>query len=129
MANSKLLAALIGPTMLVAGVMVLLNLGLMHDIVAELAREPLLVVVVGFITFVPGLAIVLVHNHWKGGWPVIVTVVGWLCLIAGLARILFPAQIAQIAATVILVPGLLPEAAVILLALGGFLSFKAYASK
>jgi cytochrome bd-type quinol oxidase subunit 2 len=129
MADSKMLAALIGPTMLVAGVMVLLNLGLMHDIVAELAREPLLVVVVGFITFVPGLAIVLVHNHWKGGWPVIVTVVGWLCLIAGLARILFPAQIAQLAENVILVPGLLPEAAVVLLALGGFLSFKAFGRK
>lgn len=129
MANSKMLAALIGPTMLVAGVMLLLNLSLMHDIVAELAREPLLVVVVGFITFVPGLAIVLVHNHWKGGWPVLVTVIGWLCLIAGLARILFPAQIAQVAASVILVPGLLPVAAVILLAVGGFLSFKAYGSK
>jgi len=129
MANSKMLAALIGPTLLVAGVMVLLNLSLMHDIVAELAREPLLVVVVGFITFVPGLAIVLVHNHWKGGWPVLVTVFGWLCIIAGLARILFPAQIAQIAANVILVPGLLPVVAVIMLAVGALLSFKAFGRK
>ena len=32
-----------------------------------------------------GLAIVLNHNIWSGGWPVIITVIGWLMVIEGIA--------------------------------------------
>jgi hypothetical protein len=40
---------------------------------------------VGVITLVAGLAIVLGHNIWSGGvLPVIITLVGWFTLIKGL---------------------------------------------
>jgi cytochrome c biogenesis protein CcdA/glutaredoxin len=39
-----------------------------------------------------GLAIVLVHNVWSGGWPIIITVVGWLMVIEGTAVAIFPVR-------------------------------------
>ena len=126
MENSKTIAGLVGPSMLLAGALVLLNMNLFPGMVAEITRNPLLVILAGFITFVVGLAIVRVHNRWTKGWPVIVTIIGWICILGGLLRALFPVLVAQIAVRVIQVPGILPVAAVILLALGAFLSFKAY---
>lgn len=126
MENSKTIAGLVGPSMLLAGALVLLNMKLFPGMVAEIMRNPLLVILAGFITFVVGLAIVRAHNRWTKGWPVIVTIIGWICILGGLLRALFPVLVAQIAVRVIRVPGILPVAAVIMLALGVFLSFKAY---
>jgi hypothetical protein len=126
MANSKMIAGLIGPFMLVLGLTVLLNVNLLPDIVAGFVRDPAMVILVGFAVFLPGLAIVRFHNHWKGGWRVLVTIVGWFYLVIGLIRILFPAQISQIATQAIQIPGLLPSLALIFLAVGGFLTFQAY---
>ena len=126
MENSKTIAGLVGPSMILAGAVVLLNMNLFPGMVAEIMRNPLLVILAGFITFVAGLAIVRAHNRWGKGWPVIVTVIGWICILVGLLRALFPVLVAQIAVRVIRVPGILPIAAVIMLALGAFLSFKAY---
>jgi hypothetical protein len=56
----------------------------------------------------------------------LVTVVGWLVLLSGLARMLFPTQVAAIAARVGQNIGLIIAAAVVLLVLGAFLSFKGY---
>ena len=126
MENSKTIAGLVGPSMLLAGALVLLNIKLFPGMVTEITRNPLLVILAGFITFVVGLAIVRAHNRWQKGWPVIVTAVGWVCILGGLLRVLFPVLVAQIAVQVIRIPGILPVVAVILLALGAFLSFKAY---
>ncbi|MHB8405529.1 MAG: hypothetical protein ACYDCJ_08920 [Gammaproteobacteria bacterium] len=126
MENSKMIAGLVGPSMLLIGAVVLLNMQLFPRVVEEAMLSPLLVILAGLITFVVGLAIVRVHNRWTKGWPVIVTIIGWICILGGLLRALFPVLVAQIAVRVIRVPGILPTVAVILLALGGFLSFKAY---
>ena len=126
MENSKMIAGLIGPSMILVGAVVLLNMQLFPRVAEEAMLSPLLVILAGLITFVVGLAIVRVHNRWQKGWPVIVTVIGWVCILGGLLRALFPVLVAQIAAQVIRVPGILPTAAIIMLALGAFLSFKAY---
>jgi hypothetical protein len=53
--------------------------------VTALIHSPPLLVVLGMIALIAGLAIVLSHNLWSGGaLPVIVTLVGWLMLIRGL---------------------------------------------
>lgn len=126
MTNSKTIAALVGPSLIAVGATVLLNLSLLPEIVAGFARDPSIVVAVGFAVFVPGLAIVRFHNYWRGGWRVLVTLVGWFFVFGGLARILFPVEMPLIAAQLIQVPGLLPALALIFLAVGGFLTFQAY---
>lgn len=63
----------------------------MIEIAAEFFNAPALVLISGMLTVLAGLAIVLVHNVWRGGaMPVIVTVLGWLLLIKGTALLVIP---------------------------------------
>ena len=55
----------------------------------------------------------------------LVTVIGWLFVFSGLARMLFVTRLAALAARMGQNIGFLVGIAVVLLAVGGFLSFKA----
>jgi predicted ABC-type sugar transport system permease subunit len=57
---------------------------------------------------------------------VLVTVLGWLALLSGLARMFLPMRLASIAAQIGQSRTLIAGSAVVLLLVGGFLSFKAY---
>lgn len=124
--HSKFIAGLIGPTLVAAGATVVLNQDLFPGVIGDILHDPALVMVAGFVTFVAGLAIVQVHNYWKGGWPVLVTVIGWLGIVGGLVRILFPVQLAEFAMQFILIHGAMWVAAAVMFVVGGFLSYKAY---
>jgi hypothetical protein len=127
MSTSKIIAALLGPTLVATAAMVLLNLDAIPAIVNELSKSPMLIVLAGYAAFVPGLAIVYFHNRWTGGWPILITLVGWLSLVIGLIRMVFPMQLAAIMAKS--APSLLnmmPAVAAIFLLIGGVLSYKAY---
>jgi hypothetical protein len=126
MTTSKMLSALIGPAFVAVAISMLLNANSMPALVEQASHDPALILVSGLITFVAGLAIVRVHNLWTGGWIVAVTILGWLFVLGGLARILFPFQLAEMAAGVANHTGFLLVEAVILLVLGGFLSLKGY---
>jgi len=128
MTTSKIIAALLGPTLVVSGAMVLLNLDAMPAIVEELSKSPMLIVLAGYAAFVPGLAILYFHNRWTGGWPVLITLLGWLSLIIGFIRIMFFSQLAGLMTRA--APSLLsamPGVAAVFLLLGGFLCYRAYA--
>ncbi|HLW74585.1 MAG TPA: hypothetical protein VKT74_05905 [Gammaproteobacteria bacterium] len=126
MDNSKTLAALIGPTLAALGVMVLLNQAAMVTLVNDPNEGPMIVMISGILVFVAGLAIVRVHNRWVKGWSVIITLAGWLGILSGLARMFFPLLVLGIAGHIIQFGFVLPAAAVFLMAVGGFLSFRAY---
>jgi hypothetical protein len=110
MANSKMIAALVGPSLIAGALSIFINLGVWPEIVDEAAQDPALLWVSGWPVFVAGLAIVYFHNQWKGGWPTLVTALGWLAVIGGLARILFPWKVAGIglAVTAAHTAGVLP---------------------
>ena len=126
METSKMLAGLIGPTLVAAGASMLLNLGSLPALIGQASGDAALILTTGMFTFVAGLAIVRVHNRWSGGWPVIVTVLGWLFVLGGLLRILFPTQLGPAAAGMAQETWFWVGEAVILLVLGGFLCLKAY---
>jgi hypothetical protein len=126
MTTSKTISGLIGPTLVVIAVSMLLNRGSLPALIEQVSRDPALVLLSGIIIFVAGLAIVRAHNLWKAGWPVLVTVLGWLFMFQGLVRMLFPTQLAAIAAGIAQNVGFIVGEAVVILALGCFLSFKAY---
>ena len=127
MTTSKTIAALLGPTLIASAVSLLVNLDKAQRIVEELSQSPALIMIAGYATFVPGLAIVYFHNRWMGGWPVLITFMGWLSLIVGLLRMVFPSQLALLAAKIApSAAGVFPVFAVIFLVIGGFLSYKAY---
>ena len=126
MRTSKTIAGLIGPTVVAVAVAVVLNFGSFPALAEQVSRDPALIFLSGILLFVAGLAIVRAHNIWAGGWPVLVTVLGWLILLGGLAQMLFPTQIAAIAAEVGRSTGLIVASAIVLLVLGAILSFKDY---
>ncbi len=126
MTTSKMIAGLIGPTLVAIAAGMLLNLGSFPALAQQVSRDPALIFVSGILLFVAGLAIVRAHNIWAGGWPVVVTLLGWLAVISGLVRIFFPTWLAAIVAGIGQNTGLITGAAVVLLALGAFLSFKGY---
>ena len=126
MTASKKIAGLIGPTLIAMAAAMLLNLSSFPALAEQVSRDPALILVSGILLLVAGLAIVRAHNHWSGGWPVLVTVLGWLAIVGGLARMLFPFQLAGIAGGLGQGTGLVIVTAVVLLVVGGFLSFKAY---
>lgn len=127
MNHSKMLAGLIGPTFMAIGGMVLLNQGVILNLVHDAAVGPIVMAVSGILLFVAGLAILRVHNVWVKGWPVLVTLIGWAATLSGLARMLFPTCILQIAAAFLqAVPFAFNIAGPVIIALGTFLSYQAY---
>jgi hypothetical protein len=125
MTVSKTIAGLIGPSLVAAAVAMLLNLRSLPTLIGSVSNDPALIFVSGMLLFIGGLAIVRAHNVWAG-WAVLVTVLGWVGLLSGLARMLFPIQLAAMAVAFSENTGLIVVIALVLLALGVFLSFKAY---
>jgi len=126
MANSKTIAGLIGPTLIALAATLLINLNSISALVEPVSHDPALVIVSGILSFVVGLAVVRVHNHWAGNWTVLVTILGWLLLVGGLIRMLFPIWLAGLAADLVKNTGFIAGEAIVLLVIGIFLSYKAY---
>ena len=123
MKTSKTIAGLIGPTLVAIAASMLLNIGSFPELAEQVSRDPALIFVSGILLFVAGLAIVRAHNRWTKEWPVLVTILGWLAILSGLARMLFPTELAAIAAGFGQNIGAISAGAIVL---GAFLSFRAY---
>jgi hypothetical protein len=128
MAQSKLIAGFIGPLLMAMGVAMLINRHLFPEMIGQLAHNYALIFLSGVLSLLAGIAIVRVHNVWSAGWPVIITVVGWLGIVGGVARMWFPQLAAPVAETFAANSTTLLIAGLVVLALGAFLSFKAYLS-
>jgi hypothetical protein len=116
MTNSKRFAGLLGPTLIAIAISEVMNLRIWTNVPAYF------VYLNGALLFVAGLSIVRDHNRWKGGWPVLVTLIGWFLILGGLVRMFAPvfAQ-REVQNATALFAGL-----IVLLAIGAFLTFKAY---
>lgn len=126
MDHSRLIAGIAGPALMAIGTAALFNRLQMERMAGELAGNTALVFVAGLLSLVAGLAIVRAHNIWHGGWPVVVTVLGWLAIVGGLVRMWLPGMASPIAAAFTSRPDLIIAAGLVNLALGTFLTFKAY---
>jgi hypothetical protein len=115
-----MIAGLMGPTLVAIAAAMVLNFASFPELAEQVSRDPSLIFIFlsGILLFVAGLAIVRVHNVWVGGGPVLVTVLGWVAILSGLARMLFPTQLAAIAAAVAQKPGGIIAGAIIVLVLG-----------
>ena len=90
MDTSILIAKLIGPILVVAGVTMLVNPKAMIDMAHEFLAGRALIFIAGFLALLGGLAIVNTHNLWVAGWPVIITIFGWLAVVGGVIRMALP---------------------------------------
>ena len=126
MDRSLFLAKLIGPTFVAIALGMLINLGMYESMVAEALHTGILFYLSGLLSLLAGLAIVNLHNTWCADWRVIITILGWLMTIGGIVRIVVPQVAIAIGSTIY--GGRAPTIVVALIvgALGGFLSFKGY---
>ena len=126
MKTSQFIARLIGPVVAVVGIGMLADGAQYRAVVDGFLRSPALIYIAGLLGLLGGLAIVNVHNSWDRGWPLIITVLGWLAIVGGAVRMVAPQIAAAAGAAMMAQPWLVTTLAILLLALGGFLSFKGY---
>jgi vacuolar-type H+-ATPase subunit I/STV1 len=90
-----------------------------------------MMLVLGIITVIAGLAMVLAHNIWRGGaLPVVVTLVGWLALIKGLLILILPADaVAEILMSWLRHPQLFYVSMILPLLLGIYLTYCGFSSR
>jgi len=90
-ANSKQIASLVGPTLVVTLVS---EFPLVQPHLYD-SQIPPVVYLSGVLMFVAGLAVVRVHNLWRRNWTVLVTLTGWFLLSLGLVRMFAAGQYNQ----------------------------------
>ena len=120
MANSKQIAALLGPTMVA---MLVAEFPLVQPHLYD-AQIPPVIYLSGVLLFVAGLAIVRAHNIWVRNWTVLVTLSGWSFLLLGLVRMFGAGQYRQASGSTSSWVFILLEVCLLVVAL--FITFKAY---
>jgi len=92
--ETRFLCRLLGPFLLIVAAGEITQPAAMLRIASGFFDDPGLVLLSGIVTVPAGLAIVLVHNVWRGGAaPVIVTLLGWFGLIKGTALLVIPSEV------------------------------------
>ena len=113
MANSRHIAALLGPTLVA---MLVAEFPLVQPHLYD-NQIPPVVYLSGVLMFVAGLAVVRAHNLWSRNWTVLVTVTGWFLLVLGLVRMFAASQYHQVAAITSSTVFMLLEGVLLLVAL------------
>ena len=126
MDRSLFLSRLLGPTFVAIALGMLINLGMYESMIAEALHPGILFYLSGLLSLLAGLAIVNLHNTWCMDWRVIITVLGWLMTIGGIVRIVLPQVAITIGSTIYSGRASTIVAALIVGALGAFLSVKGY---
>jgi len=89
MQTSIFLAKLIGPVILLMGLVVVLNPTRVRAMAREMLQGEAFIFFAGLLSLPIGLALVNTHNIWVWDWRVVITILGWMALLAGIARIGF----------------------------------------
>ena len=126
MQTSILIARLLGPILVVAGLAGLINPKAVQEMGQEFLGSRALIFLAGVLALVAGLAIVNTHNLWVAGWPVVITIFGWLAILGGILRMAFPALTQTIGKAMLGNRALLRVAGGAQLVLGAYLMFVGY---
>jgi hypothetical protein len=87
------LSRLIGLYCILVAMSMMLHKQSVVEAVTALLNDPPLVLLVGVLTLVAGLAMVLTHNIWSAGpSALLVTIVGWITLMKGLLFLSLPRE-------------------------------------
>ncbi len=129
MSASRIIAGFIGPLLAAIGIAMLLNREQFPVLVAQVAQDKGLIFLSGILSLLAGIAIVRAHNIWSADWRIVVTLLGWLFIFAGLTRMWLPQYAASIADKVGGNPIALIVGGSVDVALGAFLSYKAFGAE
>ncbi len=119
------IARLVGPLFVVLGIGCLLNQTVYADMIGQAALVPVLIYLSGLMAFTAGVAMLNGWHAWTADWRIIITLLGWILVIAGIIRIVLPTLTAVVAVTIYSASSV-AIAGVVVLVIGGFLSFQGY---
>jgi hypothetical protein len=126
MPPATLIARLVGPLFVVIGVGILLNEPFYLEVITEAVRFPTLIYLYGVLALLAGIAILGSYRAWTRDWRIVITALGWLCAIGGVVRIVLPQLALRVAPPAFVNLIALTIVAVLVLLVGGLLSFKGY---
>lgn len=122
---SQTIARLVGPVMAAVGIGMLVNQATYREAAQFVGGLPF-IYFSGILALVAGLYILNVHNVWAPDWRSAVTAVGWLLTCVGAFRIVAPQFSSFVASAIIANGGFFIGAGIVLLGIGGFITFKSY---
>lgn len=128
MEKTLLLAAIVGPFYVVFALSILLYVKQWQKLIDEFGKNHFLVFSNMTIALVVGLILVNFYNVWDWSIYVLITITGWGGLLKGAFYFLTPASWTKSVMKVAWIrsSGYLYTASVIMLVLGGWLSYNAY---
>jgi hypothetical protein len=128
MEKSLAIARLAGPVFSAIGIGMLTNHGVYRQVAAQILAGYPFIYFSGILLLLGGLAILNTHNNWTRDWRSVITLLGWIAMTAGSFRIIAPQFSVFIGTGAFAHDGFLTGVGIVLLALGGFLTFKGYAA-
>jgi len=126
MQKSLTIARLVGPVLAAIGVGMLSNQATYREMAAQFLGGLPFIYFSGILALVAGLYILNVHNTWTPDWRSTVTMIGWVLTCVGAFRIIAPQFANFIASAIIANAGFFTGLGIVLIALGGFITFKGY---
>ena len=126
MQKSLTIARLVGPVLAAIGVGMLSNQATYREMAAQFLGGLPFIYFSGILALVAGLYILNVHSAWTPDWRSTVTMIGWVLTCVGAFRIIAPQFANFIASAVIANAGFFTGLGIVLIALGGFITFKGY---
>jgi hypothetical protein len=126
MQKSLTIARLVGPVLAAIGVGMLSNQATYREMAAQFLGGLPFIYFSGILALVAGLYILNVHSAWTPDWRSTVTMIGWVLTCVGAFRIIAPQFANFIASAVIANAGFFTGLGIVLVALGGFITFKGY---
>jgi hypothetical protein len=130
MTNSTLIARLMGPVLLIMGIGMALGLWMNPEVHLGMMKEFMgslpLIMLVGVLALVAGLAIVNAHSLWVADWRVIITILGWLAILRGAASLLVPMKVHSLGEIIMAATWGPTIGAVVMLVLGAILTAMGY---
>jgi hypothetical protein len=128
MQTSQFIARLTGPVFSVIGIGLLSNQATYRQMAGQFLNGYPFIYFSGILALVGGLAILNAHHDWTPDWRSVITLLGWIMTVVGAYRIIAPQLVNFVGTAVLAHSGFFLGAGIVLLALGGFLTFKGYAA-
>ena len=129
MQPALIIARLIGPVLAVIGIGMLTSTKTYYLIGQQFLTSYAIIYLSGIIILIIGLSILNAHNAWTRDWRSIITAIGWIFSLAGVWRLIAPQAVPFVGSSILAGSGFFVGAGIVLLALGGFISFKGYTAE
>jgi hypothetical protein len=126
MQNSLVIARLIGPLFSTIGIGMLVNTDTYRQIGQQFLGSYAIIYLSGLVVLLIGLSILNAHSNWTADWRSTITAVGWVLTLAGVWRIIAPQFVPFVGGAILSNHNFFVGAGIVLLALGGFITFKGY---